>query len=194
MKKVCKGIALVLVMALATIGIASAQEWIYTSVLFNVEADLGFQVTLPSAPAPNMSAPYPGNSTEDIWFNASTPNDKQVQPCRVGGSDCQDSTTPIYLVRSLGSVQMNLSIGWSTTPNAAYLVFANVSNATTMVGCTGWTLGTDESVIPTRPDVFNFTQGMCPNNETNLFLMSNFTSAPAGENSYILNISSDTYN
>lgn len=193
MKNIYKITAFLVVLSLILpIAIAQA-EYIYTSVKFNNPLDLSFQVTLPSAGAPNISAPG-GNSTEDVWFNATSANDKWIQPCRIGGSDCQDSATPLYLVKNIGSVQMNLSISWVSTPNAAYTTFVNMSiPAGSGTGCTGYALGLNNSVIPTDPTWFNFVNGTCVNNETNLFVTANFTNAPAGENSYLLNISSGRY-
>lgn len=192
---------LALVIAAVTIFsfvVAVADEYAYSTVYFNIPVNLQFSVTMRGSTA-NLSSPaFPGTATEDIYFNTTGTNDKYVDACRMGYADatnCQDATNPVLLFINTGNVNMNLTIvnGGSTALNSTYLIMANSSNVTSKnVGCSGMAVSSflvDANLTTTAT---NFVTGLCPNNQTNLFLHANFTNAPVGLSpAYYLNYTSN---
>lgn len=190
--KIIVGLLLVAVMFLTPVIIAD--QYMYSRVYFTVPSILTFQVETPEAGSANISDPsFPGNSTNDILFNATGTDSKTVDPCMVGETDCQVRfTTPILKFKNIGSVSFNISIRLNSSLAAALDLWGNVSNATDMDTCADWTLGENDTVLDAGPDtIWNFTKAMCVNNITDVWLFANFTGG-AGIYTNWLNYTSST--
>lgn len=170
-------------------------DWVAYRILYTPPTILQFSVKLVDASAYNISNTiFPGNSTEDIWFNATNTISKFVEPC-VGTTSppstrCQVAKTnkPIIIIKNTGTVSFNVSIRLDTALPSYLTTWANFSNTTVMSSCSGWTLGSNLTILSTS--AYNFTKAMCPNNETAVWLWTNFTDAPQGIQSNYLNYTS----
>lgn len=199
MKKMTKILASFLIMGLITTGIAIAQnQYGYTPVKYTVPTTLQFTMDMPgySAGAGNISIEaFPGNETNQIWFNASNSNSKNVVPCRApcAGGDSQVSwSTPILNFTNTGTAAFNISIRLDVAQDATLTTWANFSfgpGSAPGDGCSDHTLGSNDTVLSTT--LFNFSRALCVNNITNVWLWTNFSDTLAGTISNYLNYTSD---
>jgi hypothetical protein len=146
-------------------------------------ATLAFSITVPGGNPANISSPtFPGNTTENIWFNATGIDDKYIQPCMATTAPpptrCQDkaANTPIMTFKNIGNTAFNITMQFNASIVSNLKMFGNFSYASgsgPTSGCSAATLGTNDTVIDTTK--FYFTKALCINNETNVFLFANFT-------------------
>ena len=156
-----------------------------------------FRIGTVNAPNENVSiTTFPGNNTNDLWFNATTLEAKYVQPC-VGVTagppvDCQDKNNgvPIFNVTNAGNILLNITIVLNETLPSGIVLFANFSNATSPF--TG-TLADNDSIIPQAPSgPLLFANGLGIFNSTFVFLFANFTGIRGGNITLnVLNYSSN---
>ena len=163
-----------------------------------------FSITFPGEALVNVSSPtFPGNVTNDIWFNATGTDSKYVEPCQADPSDgqpaaanCQDKAgdTPMLLFKNIGNVGFNITIRLNTTVGPSIELFANFSytDGSGDYGGTSWCPSATLMDNDTEVDVSEiyFTRMLCVNNETNVFLFANFTYVLAGTTESVLNYTS----
>lgn len=174
--------------------LAANEQYAYSRVRYTVPTIYQFTVDMPgyAAGTGNISNQvFPGNNTDEIWFNASTPNSKNIAPCRSPGVSCQVSfTAPILNFTNTGTTAFNISIRLDTAQDATLVTWANFSYpvGSGPAACSAATLATNSSVITQIP--INFTKALCINNVTSIFMWTNFTAAPSGTISNYLNYTS----
>lgn len=190
-----KIIAILVLMAMLTLPMGMAQQYAYTRIRYTVPETVQFTIDMPgyAAGAGNISTEtFPGNSTLEMWFNASNANSKDVTPCTFGGSECQvQDVAPILNFTNTGTSSFNISMRLDTAQDATLIMAGNFSyppGSGPAGGCAEATLAANDTVIGIIP--FNFTRALCISNTTSVWLRTNFTNTPSGTISNYLNYTS----
>lgn len=175
-------IALLLLLVIFGLPIAIADQYAWSPVYFSVPVSISFTLTLPGVASNTSQATAPGAQTDDIYFNATTGDSKDVNAARglgASGTDVQDADSgrPILQFKNTGTVNISIGIAWNTTPAAEYEVYANISFPANSSG----TAAANKSTISTT--ILRFVDDLPPNNYTEVYLWANFTNAVGGTSS-----------
>ena len=172
-------IALLLLLAMFALAIAVADQYAWSPVYFSVPVSISFTLTLPGVASNTSDATEPGPQTDDIYFNATTGDDKDINAARglgASGTSVQDAASgrPILRFKNTGTVNISIGVKWNATPSAEYGVYANISFPLNSSG----TAATNKTAISTT--ILRFVDNLPPNNYTDVFLWANFTGAAGG--------------
>lgn len=175
-------IAALILLAIFGLPIALADHYAWSNVYFSVPTTISFTVSMPGA-ASNLSstAVEPGGQTDDIYFNASTGNDKHVAAGRNRAAaantsiQVETSNIPILQFKNTGTVNITMGIRWNNTPAAEYLVYANSSIP--IAGGAASAI-TDNTAITSTTQVL--ATAVQPSGLVNIYLYANFTGAVGG--------------
>jgi len=199
-KKKMAVVTMTLVLLGIPIAIATASQYAWSPVRFTVPSNLQFQIEMPGYTQANISYPtHPGNETNEMWFNATSGNSKNVEPCRApcsaGDSQDESAGTPILNFTYTGSIaEVNLTMRFNKSVAASLKVWANLTigpGSGPDNGCTNYDEGLNSTVLSTTP--FKFVNGTCPNNVSKVFLFANFTGVSGGTLYNTLNYTSEDY-
>ena len=125
----------------------------------------------------NTTANETGNWTEDVWFNATGGNSKEVVPCVAGTVDCQTSGVPFYRFWNMGNIVLN----WT--------LFVNESLGESFDGYSGWSFDTSSQEGTPNGVFFNGTYYWVAGNEQDC--VWRYTAAGVYD-SWYFNLSADT--
>gem|GEM_PF-2295597 len=165
-----------------------------TDVVAAAAASMQFSILTRGAASTNISSPaFPGNTTLDIWFNATRLDSKYVEPCMAGGSNCQSYSglSPIMIFKNTGTLPFNLTMVMNNTPDSGITLFLNATNGTDVTGCSGYSVASNSTIISTSP-IVRFAKAMCAGNETDIYLFANFSVAAPGIYNSTLNYTSNS--
>jgi len=147
---------------LTLVSVSYAAKYTTTLTYFNIASVESFTVTLPGESATNAGAG--GTATHDIEFNASSGTATCVDPCVTGGGTCQSSGTPIFVIQNTGTVDVNVSVKFTSSPPTCVVV----KGATTFAGaCAGTTIDTSYVTVQ---------DNLAPAGSVNWYEQAGFTS------------------
>lgn len=153
---------------LALASVAHAAKYTTTLTYFNIASVEAFTVTLPGQSA--VTATEGGAATANIEFNSTDGDDTCIDPCIAATTTCQDAGTPIFLVENTGTVPLDLTVYFTSSPPSCIKVGG--SSASRAAACTG-------TIIDTTP--VTLANNLAVGNTANWWEAANFTGCVAAD-------------
>ena len=153
-------------------------DYVYTPVTFTVASSLAFTVTLPGQSPVSSLLTSPGTATTTIYFNSSSMNQDNIQPCANPdfASNCQNESIPILNFTNTGTATFNMTMRYNQSLESG--ITSTYNSSCSGGGCAG--VGAMTELDST--EWHRLCQGLPPtsNNWCAVWLYANFTNLPAG--------------
>lgn len=152
-------------------------DFAYSPVQIGVTTSKSFSVTLSGQSATNSDPTTPGTATNAIWFNSTDGQTKNVNASVIGVNSQAGAypacATPIAVFKNTGNVQISLNM--TVNESVANVVFFGNNSMKA-----GSAQGTPAGLVTFGTSPTTIVTALGQNNETNLCVWANFTSAVGG--------------